>query len=196
MGCHEISEKNEIRRDELYPINEFRRIPLKILKSICKIKIGKGNGTGFFLNSLSQNKYLLTNNHVINKDLVTSYSTANIEIYNEEVFELDLNSIQQYIKYYEKPIDITIIKINNLKDICNNIEFLNIENNNKKDFNIYLYENVFSFGYPFGKDINCAPGKIVSISDKEFEYNCDTDPGFSGSPIILASNAKVIGIHK
>ena len=46
------------------------------------------------------------------------------------------------------------------------------------------------------KTLIVPQGKIVSISDKEFEYNCDTDPGFSGSPIILASNAKVIGIHK
>ena len=66
----------------------------------------------------------------------------------------------------------------------------------KKDYKIYLYENVFTFGYPLGKDIECAPGKIVSISDKEFLHNCDTERGFSGSPIILASNSKVIGVHK
>ena len=66
----------------------------------------------------------------------------------------------------------------------------------KKDYKIYLYENVFTFGYPLGNDIECAPGKIVSISDKEFLHNCDTERGFSGSPIILASNSKVIGVHK
>jgi hypothetical protein len=83
-----------------------------------------------------------------------------------------------------------------LKEICGYIEFLDIDYNIKKDYNIYLYENVFTFGYPLGKDIECAPGKIVSISDKEFLHNCDTERGFSGSPIILASNSKVIGVHK
>ena len=31
--------------------------------------------------------------------------------------------------------------------------------------------------------------------DNEFKHNCDTDKGSSGSPIILASNLNVIGIH-
>jgi V8-like Glu-specific endopeptidase len=184
------------RRDELYPINGFKRISLKILKSICKLNTGKSKATGFFLNSLNQNKYLITNNHVINRDIVTLYSNVNIEIYDGKCFNLDLNNIQHYIKFYEKPIDITIIKIDDLDEICSFVEFLDIDYNIKKDYKIYLYENVFTFGYPLGNDIECAPGKIVSISDKEFLHNCDTERGFSGSPIILASNSKVIGVHK
>jgi len=193
---NQILKKNDIRRDELYPINGFKRISLRILKSICKLNFGKGKATGFFLNSLSQNKYLITNNHVINRDIVTLYSIINIEIYNGMNFELNLKNIQHCIKFYEKPIDITIIKINNLRGICNLVEFLDIDYNIKKDYNIYIYENVFTFGYPLGNDIECAPGKIIAISDIEFEHNCDTEKGFSGSPIILASNSKVIGIHK
>ena len=184
------------RRDELYPINGFKRISLKILKSICKLNTGKSKATGFFLNSLNQNKYLITNNHVINRDIMTLYSNVNIEIYDGKCFNLDLNNIQHNIKFYEKPIDITIIKIDDLDEICSFVEFLDIDYNIKKDYKIYLYENVFTFGYPLGNDIECAPGKIVSISDKEFLHNCDTERGFSGSPIILASNSKVIGVHK
>ena len=184
------------RRDELYPINGFKRISLKILKSICKLNTGKSKATGFFLNSLNQNKYLITNYHVINRDIMTLYSNVNIEIYDGKCFNLDLNNIQHNIKFYEKPIDITIIKIDDLDEICSFVEFLDIDYNIKKDYKIYLYENVFTFGYPLGKDIECAPGKIVSISDKEFLHNCDTERGFSGSPIILASNSKVIGVHK
>ena len=184
------------RRDELYPINGFKRISLKILKSICKLNTGKSKATGFFLNSLNQNKYLITNNHVINIDIMTLYSNVNIEIYDGKCFNLDLNNIQHNIKFYEKPIDITIIKIDDLDEICSFVEFLDIDYNIKKDYKIYLYENVFTFGYPLGNDIECAPGKIVSISDKEFLHNCDTERGFSGSPIILASISKVIGVHK
>ena len=194
--------KKDIKNDELYPINGFKRIPLRLIKSICKINTRESMGTGFFLNSLNQNqnKYLLTNNHVINRDMLTSYFNVNIEIYNGMNFVLNLRKIREKnggdIKFYEKPIDITIVKINDLKEIFNYIEFLDIEHNNKKDYNNYQYENVFTFGYPLGKDIECSPGKIISISDIEFEHNCDTEQGFSGSPIILASNSKVIGIHK
>jgi hypothetical protein len=127
---------------------------------------------------------------------MTLYSNVNIEIYDGKCFNLDLNNIQHNIKFYEKPIDITIIKIDDLDEICSFVEFLDIDYNIKKDYKIYLYENVFTFGYPLGNDIECAPGKIVSISDKEFLHNCDTERGFSGSPIILASNSKVIGVHK
>ena len=192
--------KKDIKNDELYPINGFKRIPLRLIKSICKINTRESMGTGFFLNSLSHNKYLLTNTHVINRDMLTSYFNVNIEIYNGMNFVLNLKKIHEKnwedIKFYEKPIDITIVKINDLKEIFNYIEFLDIEHNNKKDYNNYQYENVFTFGYPLGKDIECSPGKIISISDIEFEHNCDTEQGFSGSPIILASNSKVIGIHK
>ena len=195
MGVCEIPKSSK-RRDELYPINGFKRISLRILKSICKLNTGKSKATGFFLNSLNQNKYLITNNHVINRDIVAFYSNIYIEIYDGKHLKLNLKNIFNYIKFYEKPIDITIIKINDLKEICSYVEFLDIDYNIKKDYNIYLYENVFTFGYPLGNDIECAPGKIVSISDKEFMHNCDTERGFSGSPIILASNSKVVGIHK
>jgi len=195
MGVCEIPKSSK-RRDELYPINGFKRISLRILKSICKLNTGKSKATGFFLNSLNQNKYLITNNHVINRDIVAFYSNIYKEIYDGKHLKLNLKNIFNYIKFYEKPIDITIIKINDLKEICSYVEFLDIDYNIKKDYNIYLYENVFTFGYPLGNDIECAPGKIVSISDKEFMHNCDTERGFSGSPIILASNSKVVGIHK
>lgn len=52
-------------------------------------------------------------------------------------------------------------------------------------------------GYPNGESVKCSPGKIAEIlEDKEFEHNCDTDKGYSGSPIILATNLTVIGIHR
>ena len=131
MGVCEICPSSK-RRDELYPINGFKRISLRILKSICKLKIGKSKATGFFLNSLNQNKYLITNNHVINIDIMTLYSNVNIEIYDGKCFNLDLNNIQHNIKFYEKPIDITIIKIDDLDIICSFVEFLDIDYNIKK----------------------------------------------------------------
>ena len=186
-----------IRINELYPFNGFKRIPLKMSKHVCKITHQKGSGTGFFLyNNSNKNKYLLTNNHVIDKDMVNSNSNVDIEIYDGKNIPLNLKDIQDYIKFYEPPIDITIIKINDIKEISNCAPSLEIDSNNKKDYNIYQYEKVFTFGYPFGIDVEFSQGIIVSISGEEFEHNCDTDQGCSGSPIILESNFKVVGIHK
>ena len=190
-----IQKQPDIRIDELYPINGFKRIPMNLSKSICKINTDNNiMGTGFFLNGLGGNKYLLSNNHVIG----SNNSFIKIEIFDGKNFDLQLNDIQK--KFYEKPKDITLIKVNDLikKEKFQNVQFLDIDDDYKikKNFNIYLQENVFSFGYPFGKDIECSPGKITKITDIEFEHNCDTDPGYSGSPIFLSSNSKVIGIHK
>ena len=41
-----------------------------------------------------------------------------------------------------------------------------------------------------------SPGIIINISENIFYHKCDTDEGYSGSPIILSSDKRVIGIHK
>ena len=98
------------------------RVPLYIYnessKGVCKIIIKElhKNATGFFLSDISKNKFLITNNHVISKDIVDSNMTIIIEIYNKEKYELKLNKNERYIKFYENHLDITIIQINDLKD--------------------------------------------------------------------------------
>ena len=193
---NQIKKIPDIREDELYPNNGIPSIPLKLVKSVCKIITEKGKGTGFFVINLNKNKYLLTNNHVLNSDMLTPNSIIKIEIHDGQNFEFNLNNIKDNIKFYKKPIDITIININDLNELYNCVEFLEIDYYNKNDYNAYQYENVVTFGYPFGNEISCSPGKIVSILENEFEHNCHTEKGFSGSPIILASNSKVIGVHK
>jgi hypothetical protein len=39
-------------------------------------------------------------------------------------------------------------------------------------------------------------GKIKLINNFTFEHSVDTDQGSSGSPVILISNCKLVGIHK
>ena len=186
---------------ELYP-GGAKRIPLincyEVSKGVCKItyKDKLSSGTGFFLNNFSNDHlyglYLITNCHVISKEIVDSDIPLIIEIYDNKIYELKLK--KGYIKFYEDPIDIAIIEISDLKELCNNVKFLTIDLNYKKGYNIYLNSDIYLLGYPLGKTVEYSPGKIKSISKGEFEHNCDTDLGSSGSPILL--NGLVIGIHK
>ena len=182
---------------------KIKRIPLSIYnedsKNICKI-IYKGDyssATGFFFyNSFNKGKFIITNYHVIPKTKVESNMIIQIEIYNKKIFELKLNKNERYFKFYEDPLDITIINISDLKDLCHSIRFFQIDLNYMKGYDIYLNSDVFTMGYPFGDTIECSPGKITKVSNDQFEHNCDTNIGSSGSPIILASSLSVIGIHK
>ena len=134
-------------------------------------------GQAFFLGNSSNNiKYLITNNHVISKEIIDSNITIIIEIYNKKTFELKLNRNQRYIQFFEEPIDITLIEINDLKELCLNVKFLEIDYNYMKGSNnIYLNNDVFLLGYPFGNNVECSDGKIANILNYEFENNWDTN---------------------
>ena len=178
------------------------RVPLDIYneyaKGVCKLIIKEinRNATGFFLTDVSGNKFLVTNNHVISEKIVDSNMTIIIEIYNKQKYELKLNKNERYIKTYEDPIDITIIRINDLNDLCSNIKFLSVDLNYKMGYYKYINRDIYLLGYPYGKNVECSPGKIKDIINNELKHNCNTDSGSSGSPIILVSNSTVIGIHK
>ena len=187
------------------PIKEInpgaaKRVPLsnynESAKSVCKItfKQTSKSATGFFCNDSYKNRFLITNQHVISPETVRLNPTITIEIYDRKTFDLNLRSNQINIQYFSS-LDITLIQINNLNELCNRIKFLEIDLNYKKGYQVYLNNDIITLGYPLGKTVECCPGKITQIMDNEFKHNCDTDHGSSGSPIILASNLNVIGIH-
>ena len=111
--------KNKIKGDEV--IIGRKPVPLKIankvMKSICKITIKKkeeiAHGTGFFMKYSDKLKCLITCYHVINPDL--EKENIEIEIYNNKKMKLKFKN--RYIKYIEKPKDITIIEIKESDDI-------------------------------------------------------------------------------
>ena len=70
-------------------------------------------------------KFLFTNYHVINQDLIND--NIEIEIWNNEKMNLDLS--QRYIKYFEKPEDVTIIEIKEEDKIYKDIKFLDCDLN-------------------------------------------------------------------
>ena len=195
--CQAITLKSEIKR------NKTPRIPLDIYielsKGICKliIKNLNTNATGFFISDKYDNKFLITNNHVISENLVNSNVTIIMELHNKEKYELELDKNERYIKFYENPVDITVIQINDLYDLCDRIKFLSADFSYKNcGYNRYVNNDIYLLGYPCGNSIECSTGIITSISVNEFKHNCDIDTGSCGSPIILVSNYKVVGIHK
>ena len=164
-------------------------------KGVAKLIIKELNktATGFFTRDYANNKYFITNYHVISKQMVDSKMVIILELYDKKVFEIKLNP--KNIQFF-KDLDVTMIQINDLKELCLSVKFLMIDLDYKDGYNIYLNKKVFVLGYPFGNDVVCSPGKITSIYNNEFEHDCDTNIGSSGSPIILASNSTVMGIHK
>ena len=202
---NEIKKKsNEIeQRTNENCTNHATKIPLNIInqisKSICKItyKINEkdiNQGTGFFM-IINDIKYLLTNYHVINKNLIDKIK--NIEIYNNNnnKIEIKINKNDRDIKFYEY-LDITIIEMKETDNIIEDIDFLDYDLNYIKGYEQYKKIDIFSLQYT-KNGIEVASGKIINIiNNYEFEHSIDTEYGSSSSPIIIHNFLKVIGIHK
>ena len=197
MGiCESKGNKNLDNKQEL--ALEHKPIPLetakKLSKSLCKIIIKELNkkGSGFFMIYKSL-KLLITNYHVIDSYLINK--DIEFELYNKKTINLTLNE-NRFIKLFEKPIDISIIEIKDSDGINQDIEYLNYDLNLEMGYSQYKELDAICIQYPFGKELSCASGKIKKINDFEFLHNIPTEPGSSGSPIILFNTLKVIGIHK
>jgi len=178
----------------------------KILKkSTARIEFNekKKSSTGFFMkiNIKGENfNFILTCNHSITQEEIDS--KLQITIYfgkkeNEEKIVIILDDKKRLIKTYED-LDITLIQIlkkDNIKEKRFLFPDLNYQN---FGFSFYKDSQVFTAGYPnveFYKDgRHISSGLITKINLYNFEHNCDTRKGSSGSPIInLFKN--VIGIH-
>ena len=181
---NKIQNLNEKEKQELF--TGRKPIPVKIvnevLKSICKIKITFKNnktnfGTGFFMNINNSMKGLITNNHIINKEIINE--DIEIEIYNNIKMKLNINN--RNIKYYPEPKDITIIEIKNNDEIYKYIKFLDYDVYYKiKGYKIYHGVDIFSVEHPLGDDASCSSGRIININNYEFEHDISTDDGASG----------------
>ena len=165
----------------------------KVSKSICKILIKNeekpGVGTGFFF--IYKNvKYLITCYHVVEPTV----KKFEVELFDKNIFEFELNN--RYIEYLEEPLDITIIALKNSDEFINFIDYLDYDLNYIKGYSQYKDVNILNLGYPKGLKLVAESGKIEQIEDFEFYHDINTNPGSSGSPIILFNTLKVIGIHK
>ena len=181
-------------------LKSTEKIIEQMKNNVCKINLRNGiKATGFFCKILYNNNelpVLITNNHVINKEVLDKNETILIVINNEEK-EIELNN---RIKYTNKEYDITIIEIKEQKDKINN--FLEIDDNiiqNKSNIS-YIKESIYVIQYEGDKkEVSVSYGIIQGIDEINnytFKHLCSTDKGSSGAPILNISNNKVIGIHK
>ena len=117
-------------------------------RNICKINIGKNQGTGFFckIQFPNQNKLLpvfITNNHIINNDILNKENIKiQLDIKEEDnIKEIKLNN---RMKYTSEEYDITIIEIKEEDNITNYLELddiiINDIINNKIKINKYKWK--------------------------------------------------------
>ena len=204
-----IKQKNKIIYQNIISFESTQKILEQMNNCICKIKINNKQATGFFCkipfpNKKKMKKVLITNNHVINKDLLYNNYTQ-IELSIKEYSKMISINLKDRLKYTNKVYDITIIElkesdnINNylelddsiLDDIVTNID--NIKENYNKD---YINQTIYIIQYP-ESELSVSYGVLSNISDdkdNEFIHNANTKEGSSGSPILTINN-KIIGIH-
>ena len=182
-----------------------KKIIEQMENNICKITVDKNQGTGSFCKIPFPNKekmlpVFITNNHIINKDLLNK-KNAKIKLdikAEEDTKELSLNN---RMKYTNEEYDITIIEIKPEDKINNYLELddiiMNDILNNKNKVKEYISETIYIIQYPENK-LSVSYGILDDIyEDKKYNFNhkCSTRGGASGSPILNMNN-KVIGIHK
>ena len=174
-------------------------------KCVCKIKLKNIQGTGFFckIPFPDINKRLpviITNNHIINEELLnTKGSKIIIDIKEED--SLKEISLDNRITFTNREYDITLIEIKETDNINNYLELDDIIiddilNNNNKNM-VYIDNEVYIIEYPEGK-LSISSGQVNDIfEDKKyiFLHQCRTKAGSAGSPILNISNNKVIGVH-
>jgi len=172
-------------------IDETELILKQMRNSICKIENEKGYGTGFFC-KISNIKLLITNNHVINEEIIKDKNKIKVKLNDDKIKKhIKIEDYNTSIKY-----DTTIIKI---KDDDENINYLEIDDD-IFDENININKGIYIIQYPkYGNEQKAAVsyGILNKIQDKyNIIHYCSTDYGSSGSPILGLSNKKIIGIHK
>jgi len=170
--------------------DETEIILKQMKKSICKIQNKFGEGSGFFC-QISNKKLLLTNNHVINEELLKNSKLIKVKM-SDDTIRKDIK-IKDY--YTSINYDTTIIEID-IND--EDIHYLELDDE-IFDENIDINnENVYIIQYP-GNEQKAAVsyGLLKNIQDKyHLLHCCSTKPGSSGSTILKISNQKIIGIHK
>ena len=195
---------------KIIPYQNFKKISAQMEKNIFKIKLRweqndkKKQGTGFFCKIPFPDKkkllpVLITNNHLINKEILDNNEIITIKI-KGELNEIRFN-LKNRIKYTSEIYDTTIIEI---KEEDNINHFLKLDNkileditNNTDQNKEFKDESIYIIQYPEG-ELSVSFGILNNIYlDKKhtFTHLSSTRNGSSGSPILLINN-RIIGIHK
>ena len=146
--------------------------------------------------------FLITNNHIINKELLYKKDEI-ISVKIKEDDDLKKINLNGRMKYTDEDYDVTIIEIQE-KDDIKNYNYLELDDlimddiiNKNNTNNEYLDKTVYIIQYPKG-ELSVSYGVLERIyEDKKynFKHKYSTERGSSGSPILNLNN-KVIAFHK
>ena len=199
------NEKEKIEKEENLQLMDTKMLLEKAKKSICTIIKDKDYGTGFFSKIKYPNKYneifcLVTNYYVITKDMLINKENIEIKLNNKNI-KISLDIYRRIWINEEKGF--TCIEILNEDNIIEIINAFEIDDNCYTfNYNIEKYDKLCIVFPSIGikKEIELPQGNIQYIKNEKYEklffHNCVTEPGFSGGPIILINNLKIIGMLK
>ena len=182
--------------DSLIRIPSIEEIDSNIKQCICKIRYSNTGGTGFFLKFEINEQlffFLISNEHVITKDIIKKNETIKIDYDNElRQINIKLDENKRYIQTFtDKNLDITVVEIIN-EDNVDEKYFLFPELNIDENL---INRKIYILQYPLLEKLQVSDGSIKLINIYEFTHLASTKLGSSGSPIFLKDSAKVIGIH-
>ena len=128
-------------------INETELILEQMKNNICKIQNKNGNGTGFFCKILNK-KTLITNNHVIDEEVIKNKNIINVKLNDDEIKK----NIKIKDYYTSEKYDTTIIEIED-----EDINYLEIDDDIFDDYIDINNKNIYIIQYPkYGNDQKAA----------------------------------------
>ncbi len=150
----------------------------------------------FFCQTIIKNKtikFLFTCNHVLDKSKIQIGSTIQLK-HKDTIKNIEIT--KNRFVYTNEDLDYTCIEIFDNENFDNYFEIdSNINCNNP--FQQYKDDLIVVMQSPGNEDISIAEGKIEDINNnKTIIHSAFTDLGSTGSPIILSTNLKIIGIHQ
>ena len=185
-------EKSSYTYEQLLIITE------QMKKCLCQIILKDMKGTGFFCKFSVPNKNtyvnaLITNNHIINENVLQEGIPINIGIDNNR--EQRIINIKNDRKVYtNRESDITIIQINEKDGITNFLELDEDINNpfilNKT--NIYF---LYYLGNEYKSRVSFGILQNIEENVNRILHDCSSDMGSAGGPLLSSKTHKVIGIH-
>ena len=140
----------------------------KVSKTICKLIIKNDKeewtGNGFFMSIKFENEALInclvTNYHIINENVRGGHVRLQI---GDDKKDFNIGK-KRYIKYFEKPIDFTIIEILSKDEFIKDVNFLSSDLNYiKYGYDYYLNKEIFILQHPYGEEMYSAIGKIINM---------------------------------
>ena len=196
-----IKDEAKFSQNEIIDIRNISNVATGTVKIESNNDQGQTLGSGVFLKIERNNKpfnFLMTNHHIITKDMIEQGETITIFYDNEKSkLSLELNKKERIIQTYNDfQIDVTIVEIIPIDKIENKF-FLNVDLDDyrsleEKDIPVQVIQ------YPNGENLSYSNGKMNRFQsiDYMFYHDASTLEGSSGSPIVLKGKEKVIGIHK